>query len=73
MTQVTDFIFAKRALLSVNVYTVPFQEAKQLVKVALMGLWTWTGHQDVIYINESERDMPEYTVHQTLEGLGRIL
>ena len=49
------------------------KEGEQLLEVGLVGLGVWAGNEHVIQVNKGTADIPEYAIHEALEGLSGAL
>ena len=71
MSKVSEL--AKDTLFPVDDHPVVREEAEDLTEVRFMLLFGVAGDEDVIQVDEDERDATEDAVHQPLECLGGVL
>ena len=73
MSKVSELADTKDTLFPVDDHPVVREEAEDLTEVRFMLLFSVAGDEDVIQVNEDERDATEDAVHQPLECLGSVL
>ena len=72
MTKELDGSLAKVALGAVDRQTSLSQTCEELPQVVFMKGRTGASHQNVVQIDEEEREVSQHTVHQALECLSAI-